>query len=89
MLDYSAYISASFAGLLLFCIGILGLSGMPVALNPAITVLLEPLGWAHVYDTAYYLAFVFLGLWLVLCVYTRIAALLALALVMMKFVMFH
>ncbi|MFN3662342.1 hypothetical protein [Yoonia sp.] len=55
-------------------------------MNPAITVLLEPLGWAAVWDTAYYIAFIALGFWLVTCVYARLAASLALALVLLKFV---
>ncbi|MFU8824251.1 hypothetical protein [Yoonia sp.] len=84
MLDYCAHISASLAGLILFTLGVLGLSGMPFAVSPAVTVLLQPLGWESFYDTAYYIAFVLLGFWLVLCVYVRIAGLLALALVFFK-----
>ena len=84
MLDYCAYISATLAGLILFSLGVLGLSGMPFAVSPAVSVLLQPLGWQAGYDTAYYIAFVVLGIWLVLAVFVRLAAALALALVLLK-----
>ena len=86
MLDYVSYISATIAGLMLFSIGVLGLSGMPFSVNPSITHLLEPLGWATKYDTAYFIAFIFMGIWLVLSVFVKLAAVLALALVVLKIV---
>lgn len=83
-MDYCAYICATIAGLILFCVGMIGLSGMPFALNPAVSVLLEPLGHADRYDNAYYVAMIALGVWLVLYVSARIAAVLALALILIK-----
>jgi hypothetical protein len=86
-MDYCANICASLAGLLLFCIGVIGLSGMPFAANPAITVMFEPIGTSARLDQLYYLALIVVGIWLVLYLHARMAALLALALVLIKIVL--
>lgn len=83
-MDYGAYICASVAGLLLFCIGLIGISGATFALSPAVTVLLQPLGYGDRYDLFYYIAMIVLGVWLVLYLYARLAAILALALILAK-----
>lgn len=83
-MDYCASICASIAGLLLFCIGVIGLSGMDFAENPAITVLFQPLGSSPRVEQSYYLALIVVGIWLVLYIQARIAALVALALVLLK-----
>ena len=85
-MEYCAYICASIAGLVLFCIGIIGLSGAPFALSPSVSVLLEPLGRGAQLDTIYYAALIVLGIWLVLYMQARLAALLALVLVLVKVV---
>lgn len=83
-MDYFANICASVAGLLLFCIGVIGLSGMPFAENPAITVLFQPLGESERLNQTYYLALILVGIWLVLYIQARFAALVALVLVLLK-----
>lgn len=82
--DYCAYICASVAGLLMFCIGTIGLSGMPFTLSPTVTVLLRPLGYGERFDIIYYVTMVVLGIWLVLYLRARLAAILALVLVAAK-----
>ncbi|WP_322891397.1 MULTISPECIES: hypothetical protein [unclassified Yoonia] len=83
-MDYFANTCASVAGLLLFCIGVIGLSGMPFAENPTITVLFQPLGQSERLNQAYYLALILVGIWLVLYIQARFAALAALVLVLLK-----
>ncbi|WP_019955289.1 hypothetical protein [Yoonia vestfoldensis] len=70
--------------MLLFCIGVIGLSGMPFDVNPAITVLFQPLGDSRAINQTYYFALILVGIWLVLYVKARLAALLALGLVLLK-----
>lgn len=83
-MDYFANTCASVAGLLLFCIGVIGLSGMPFAENPAITALFQPLGQSERLNQTYYLALIMVGIWLVLYIHARFAALFALLLVLIK-----
>lgn len=83
-MDYFANTCASVAGLLLFCIGVIGLSGMPFVENPLITSLLQPLGQSERVDQTYYFALILVGVWLVLYIQARFAALVALALVFAK-----
>lgn len=85
-MDYFANTCASVAGLLLFCIGVIGLSGMPFVENPAVTVLFQSLGQSERVDQTYYLALIFVGIWLVLYIQARFAALVALVLVLLKVV---
>lgn len=83
-MDYCAYICASIAGLVLFCIGLIGLTGTPHALSPAATLLLQPMGYGESLERYYYIALIVIGVWLVLYLQARIAAMLALVLVLAK-----
>lgn len=83
-MDYCAYICASVAGMMLFFIGLIGLSDATFVLSPAVTMLLQPLGYGDRYDLIYYTGLVVLGVWLVLSLQARLAAILALILVLAK-----
>jgi hypothetical protein len=85
--DYCANVCASIAGLLLFCIGVIGLSGMPFDANPAITVMFQSISESRRIDHTYYFALILVGIWLVLDIRARMAAMLALALVLVKIVL--
>ncbi|PRY79749.1 hypothetical protein CLV80_102395 [Yoonia maritima] len=83
-MSYLSSLVSSIAGLILFCIGAIGLSGVTVNPSPSITVLLSPMGYGDHVDSLYYWGIVFLGFWLVLYVFVRPAALTALAMVLGK-----
>jgi hypothetical protein len=86
MLGYISYISASLAGLILFGIGAIGLSGAPHQVSPAVTMLLQTSGWDAEIETAYYITLIALGIWLVLHIYVRSAAMVALILILAKII---
>jgi len=73
-----------FSGLVLFGLGTLGLVGMSQEDMHPITVLLHPSGLGDGLDRVYYGFLVFLGCWLTLCLYVRVPATIALALVLSK-----
>ncbi len=73
-----------FAGLTLFGVGFLGIAGVPPEEMHPITVLLHPSGLGTTLDLVYYGVLVFLGSWLSLCIYIRVPATIALAMVLSK-----
>lgn len=73
-----------FAGLMLFGIGSLGLTGMPGEDMHPITVLLLPSGLGTTMDSVYYGFLTILGAWLTLCIHVRVPATIALAMVLSK-----
>jgi len=81
----SLYLSAP-TGLILFGIGLLGLFNIQLTLNNVFSVLTESLNASPGIDTAYYLGLALLGFWLTLNMQVRLAAALALGLVLGKIV---
>lgn len=73
-----------FAGLTLFGVGLMGIAGVPAEEMHPITVLLHPSGLGTTVDMIYYGVLVFLGAWLTLCIYIRVPATIALAIVLSK-----
>lgn len=72
------------AGLILFGLGLIGLTDMANANMHPITVLLYPLGLSETMDSIYYGFLMFLGFWLTLCIHVRVPAGIALTLVLAK-----
>ena len=79
-----SYVACSFAGLVLFAISLIGIYDLPSRPAEALTVLLEPTGFGSFFDMVYLWSLMFLGIWLVLFVFVRIASGLALVLVLFK-----
>lgn len=73
-----------FAGLTLFGIGFMGIAGVSAEEMHPITVLLHPSGLGPTVDMIYCGVLVFLGAWLSLCLYIRVPATIALAMVLSK-----
>ena len=72
------------AGLILFGLGVVGVTEIPHADMHPVTVLLYPLGLSETMDSIYYSFLMFLGFWLTLCIHIRVPAGIALALVLAK-----
>ncbi|MEL6167577.1 MAG: hypothetical protein AAFR35_02720 [Pseudomonadota bacterium] len=72
------------AGLLLFFLAVIDLSGMPAKPVESLTILLEPTGLGNTWDTAFFIGLGFLGVWLTLGFFIRTAASLALGLILTK-----
>lgn len=73
-----------FVGSLLFIIGLCGTFGVFIRPIAEISFLIEPLGLAPHYDELYWYACIFVGVWLVLFLWIRIAAIAAIALIIFK-----
>ena len=84
LISYLSNVVTSLAGLILFCIGSIGLSGLAVDPSPAVTMLLTPMGYGDKLDNLYYWVMLLLGIWLVMFVYVRPAAFTALTMVLGK-----
>ncbi|MDE0590405.1 hypothetical protein OU789_10750 [Halocynthiibacter sp. C4] len=79
-----SYWAAAFSGLNMFAIGIVGTTVINADPINAIPILLEPTSLGPKIDTAYYITFMALGLWLVLSMFVRIPAAIALIMIMAK-----
>lgn len=88
-MNFLLYVAGTLAGLILFGIGFIGLSGMPVKPVSHLTILLEPTGLSEVVDTLYLQAFVVLGVWLLLSYWVRLAAFCAIIVILSKILLLH
>lgn len=79
-----SFAASAISGLVLLGIGFIGLTGMPARPIEQLTILLEPTGYGHKVDTAYLIAISITGGWLVLFVWARLAATMAMFLVLSK-----
>lgn len=79
-----SFAASAISGLVFFGIGFIGLTGMPAHPIEQLTVLLEPTGYGHKVDTAYLVAISITGAWLILFIWARLAATIAMILVLSK-----
>ncbi|WP_439156240.1 hypothetical protein [Yoonia sp.] len=84
-----SFAASTISGLLLCGIGLIGLTDMPARPVSQLTVLLEPTGFGKKADTAYLAAISFVGVWLVLSVWARLAAMAGMVLILSKIVLHH
>jgi len=71
-------------GLILFAIGLAGVSGHTLEVQPFLSVLMAETKLGHTADQIYYFVLLLLGFWLTLCVQVRIPASIALSFVLGK-----
>lgn len=84
-----SFVASTLSGLILCGIGFIGLTDMPARPVSQLTILLEPTGFGKTVDTAYLTAVSFVGGWLILSVWARLAAITGMILILFKIMQQH
>lgn len=81
---YVAQGASTFVGCVLFAIGLAGMAAVPLYPIDSISFLVQPTGLGPAFDQYYWIASMVVGLWLVLFVFARLAALAGIILIVGK-----
>ena len=88
-MDYVSYIACTISGLILCAISFIGIYNVPADPIASLTILLEPSGFGPLFDANYFKGLMIIGFWLILFVWVRAAAGVALAMVLFKMIVIN